>query len=232
MVAANIDLWIAWGRTRVTQVFGMNNQGSIVYIQLFDQTPQANGHMAAGSVPKIKSLQCLANAPFFFTVDLTLEELMVALSTTEVNYTAVGAAGGLDMTVVCDTDYLCTGNEVIVGDTTTALNTKAIFAAAQHRLLKLQAIEQLGANRFLAIGGATVMPPGQERILLLKANANTTYLFGTAGLPCSIPIPIANLIGGKDESGTFDGTCTINAYDQGACTSQTAASVTIKAVYL
>src|ERR1051326_8316683 len=120
MTAADILKWIAWGPVSVQRFHGYNNQAGTLYIQLHEITPKSDGTVTAGSVPKVKSFQVLAGLPFSFEMvnDITMSELVVCISSTEANYTAVAAAGGLDMTVTVASDFLCDGTEVVVGDLT------------------------------------------------------------------------------------------------------------------
>jgi len=140
MVAADLTKWVAWGPVTVRAIHGWNNNGTSVYIQLF-QTPT----VAASQVPACKALVATANNGFMYVFGeqgITLSELLVALSTTELNYTAVSAASGLDMTLDIDSQFACDGTEVIAGDLTTGQNalqvwTEAAGASAPKRLLRV-----------------------------------------------------------------------------------------------
>src|SRR6266496_682128 len=119
LVAANLTKWCAFGQCRVIQVHGFNNQSADRYIQ-FHQAPT----VTAADVPAIKSLWAPNGAGFswsFFGGGIQLTELLVAISTTEANYTAPSAGGGLDMTVVVESDFLVTSTTAIVGDLTTGV---------------------------------------------------------------------------------------------------------------
>lgn len=185
LTAANISKWIAWGTVRVTSLHGMNNQGTTVYIQLHEVPPKADGTLAAGTVPSVKSLQCAANSPFMFNVDFTLKELFLALSTTEANYTAVAAAGGLDMTVVVSGGFLCDGTEVVVGDTTSIIDNLQLWAeaAGPKKLLRLDVTELLGLAQFIAVEPTDAdanVPWDKLTPLAVGATVNCNY--GTSGL--------------------------------------------------
>jgi len=128
MVAANLTKWVAWGPVTVRSMFGWNNNATPVYIQFF-QTPT----VAASDVPAMKSLVAAGNNGFMYVFGpegITLSELLVALSTTELNYTAVSAASGLDMTLDIDSQFACDGTEVVVGDLTTGQNTLQVWTEA------------------------------------------------------------------------------------------------------
>lgn len=187
IVAANITKWLAWGPVTIQSIVGMNNQGSTLYIQLHQVPPLANGTLANGTVPAVKSLQVLANAPFAFqNLNVTLAECFLAISSTEVNYTAVSAAGGLDGTVFCQSQFMCDGTETVVGDLTTTLNvlqvwTEANGAATPKKLLRLDVTEQLGQQAYVLIEATDadlLMPFG--RVLPLAANSS---LFTNLGGP-------------------------------------------------
>jgi hypothetical protein len=180
LTAANISKWIAWGTVTITELHGMNNQGAILYIQLHEIPPLASGTLTNEAVPAYKSFQVLANAPFYFNLSsCTLKECFLVISTTELNYTAVAANGGLDMSVAAQSDFLCDGTETVVGDLVTTLNTLNVFTPGPNKLLRYDVIEQLGAARFVVIkpqgnGSNFVVAP-------IGANATLSANFGTDG---------------------------------------------------
>lgn len=190
MVAANIDKWIARGSAVVQSIFGMNNQGGTLYIQLHQIRPNTDGHITAGAIPVVKSFQVLGNLPFAFSnINLTLPGLFVAISTTEANYTAVAAAGGLDMTVVCSSQFYCDGTEHVVGDTGTTGDTFQIWAqaAGPKELLGLEYTNASGEARWLFLYAQDAPAEGSYPILSYlipnDVGAEFTYQsFGADGL--------------------------------------------------
>ena len=84
--------WVAYGPCRVVQVFGNNNHTADNYIQ-FHEKPLAG--LAAADVPAVASLYAPANAPFDFKFSdpIFLSELTIAVSSTNVNYTALTNQG-------------------------------------------------------------------------------------------------------------------------------------------
>lgn len=238
MTAADIYKWIAYGPNRVTQFFGMNNQAGILYIQLHQLTPKADGTIADATVPAIKSFQVLANAPFSFTVDLTLSDLYVAISSTEANYTAVAAAGGLDMTVVVSSDFLCTGNEVVVGDTTTAVNTLVVSNdnTVSHKLLKIIATELLGADRWIYVGGVTASNPTDLQSVKLPSGKTLTFNYGYGGYASGDPITTGIAFRYITQPPVFDLTLKLYVYNEGntdgGLHTSTPACANLKAVYV
>lgn len=203
----------------------MNNQATTTYIQLHEVPPKADGTLPANSIPRIKSLACLANSPFYFSVDFTLKELFIALSSTEVNYTAIPANTGLDMTVTVSGEFLNDGSEGVVGDLTTAINTLQVWAEAvgPKRLLRLDVMELLGAARFITIEATDAdanVPSG--RVIPLAANGTVSGSLGSDGL----------LVESKSAVQVLSQGCTIRVVDGAAFPwAQTVASVSIRAIY-
>lgn len=225
LVAANTSKWIAWGPVRITQLHGYNNQGTSVYIQLHQVPPKADGTLAAGTVPAVKSLECLPGLPFAFTLDFTLSECFLALSTTELTYTAVGAGGGLDLTVVASGEFLCDGTEAVVGDLTTAVNTLQVWteAAGPKRLLRLDVIELLAVARFVVIQAtdADANVP-TDQILPIAASATVSGSMGSDGL----------LIFTKSAAQVLSQGCTIRVVNGVTFPwAQTAVCANIRAIY-
>jgi len=146
MVITDETKWVAWGPCRVLQVFGYNNAAADVYLQFF-QSPI----VTAGDVPAVASLFCPTAAPLSwnFTEPISLSELLVATSTTEVNYTATADAG-VDVTILVDTECAVTSNTTLVGDLTTGVLEKQIWSEASglstpKRLLRVDFKNNLGA---------------------------------------------------------------------------------------
>jgi hypothetical protein len=71
-----------------------------------------------------------------------MKQLVVAVSSTEINYTAVSANGGLELSIEVSGNCLTDGSEVIVGDLTTNQQTLQVWseasgATAKKRLLRV-----------------------------------------------------------------------------------------------
>lgn len=181
IVAADLTKWIAWGPCNVTHIFGYNNQATDLYIQFY-QRPQ----VTAGDVPAVKSWTAFANAPFdmVFPDGLHLSELLIAISTTEVNYTAAGA--GLDMTVCVETDFPVVTATSIAGDLTTGVASRQIWTEANgyKRLLRLDVKNNSGATAYTHISSLDTPLVTDNRPEPLKVlNAETkSFWFGKSGL--------------------------------------------------
>lgn len=187
MTAANLTKWIAWGRVVVKEMHGYNNNANSVFIQ-FHQEPV----LTAGDVPVCASFQCFANDGFMFsfgTQGIELSELIVGMSTTEANFTSVGANAGLDITLDVDTQFAVDGTETIVGDLTTAQNalqvwSEATGAAGAQRLLRVDIKNNEAATKLynLVYAVDTVSPStsGIESFNVCPANATTTTYYGDA----------------------------------------------------
>ena len=190
MVAADLAKWLAYGPCNVVQMWGYNAQGSTVYIQLHEAPPATISSIATGSVPtlpggtvpKCKSYQVLAGQPFYFSMNnLNLNECLLMLSSTEASLTAVGAGGGLDMTIEFNSDYFVDGTEGVVGNLTAATNHSNVCPEANGpcTLLRVDAVELLGTAATIIIANSDAdadVPMG--RTYALPANATKTLLFG------------------------------------------------------
>lgn len=186
MTAANLTKWMAWGRVVVKTIHGYNNNGASVYIQLHQEPV-----LTAGDVPACASLQCFANDGFMFsfgTQGIELSELIVGMSSTEANYTAVGAGAGLDVTFDIDTQFACDGTETIVGDLTTGQNTLQVWteatgATAAQRLLRVDIKDNQNVAQLVgivyAVDSVQVYSLPQANWQPTK-NAVSTVFFGDA----------------------------------------------------
>jgi len=149
MVIADETKWVAWGPCRVLQIFGYNNHTADNYIQFF-----ASPIVTNGDVPAAAALFAPAVAPFSwnFTEPLWLPELLVGISSSEVNYTALTNTG-VDMTMLVESDFLVTSNTTVVGDLTTGVLEKQIWSEANgastpKKLLRLDFKNNLGATAY------------------------------------------------------------------------------------
>ena len=146
MVAADLTKFISWGSVIVKRVWGYNNQATALYVQLQELLPLAAGGIPASSVTPFKSLTAPKADPGFtydFGPDgLYMKQLVVAVSSTEINYTAVSANGGLELSIEVSGNCLTDGSEVVVGDLTTNQQTLQVWseasgATAKKRLLRV-----------------------------------------------------------------------------------------------
>lgn len=194
MTLADIVKWAAWGQVTVKSISGFNNQGTDAYIQLH-QTPPVTGadtagtQLANGTVPAYKSLYAQANNGFYYELNVTLKELLVAISSTEVNFTAVSANTGLDMELDIDSQFACDGTERVVGDLSTGQNalqvwTEATGAAAKKRLLRLDIKDNQNTSQLVGLVYAvdTVQSTAPQSlvcsVVIPTKNATTTFIFG------------------------------------------------------
>ena len=133
---------VAYGPCRVLSVHGFNNNsGADRYLQFHTKFPDA---LTNGDVPTFKSLWFPSGAATVFgretfgDMGLSFSELLAAVSSTEVNYTAVTNTG-LDLTIVVETECYYDSTCSIVGDLVTGVDSKQIWAIASgpKRLLRL-----------------------------------------------------------------------------------------------
>lgn len=158
MVIADETSWIAYGPIKVLRIYGMNNNASDRYIQLFDANalagvPTSGGAYApeASAVPAVPGLYVQASKPFYwdFPAGLELSELFLAISSTQVTYTAVTNTG-LDLTIEYDTNYAVDNTMSLVGDIDTAAAQQQVWASAAgpKRLLSLKIINSAGTDAY------------------------------------------------------------------------------------
>jgi len=166
MTVSDIQKFIAFGDIEVSRIHGWNNQGSDLYIQLHQKIPDSIATpLAAGNVPVFKSLLAQANNGFVYSFNppLCLNQLVVGISTTEVNFTA--ASNGVDMTLDVQSLFLTNGGETITGDLVTGVSgrnpwTDSVANVAK-RLLRVDYVNNDGATRFLLLStdaGTTNIP--------------------------------------------------------------------------
>lgn len=148
MVAADNTKSITFGRVKVIHIFGYNNQGADRFIQFFTKPKE---EITNGDTPAVKSLYCPQGAPidWQWPTGLELSELSIGISSTEVTYTGLGGATGVDISIIVETDFPYTANTVVVGDLTSAVASlqawsEATGTASKKRLLRLDVINTGG----------------------------------------------------------------------------------------
>lgn len=189
MVAADNTKAIAFGRVKVVHIFGYNNQGADRYIQFFAK-PKEN--ITNGDVPTVKSFYCPQGAPidWQWPTGLELSELSIGISSTEVTYTGLGGATGVDITIVVETDFPYTANTTVVGDLTTAVAnlqvwSEAVGASSKKRLLRLDVVNT-GADAAKAIiqasDSASTTDDTTPPLHCPGNNAQSSFFFYKGGL--------------------------------------------------
>lgn len=180
--------WLAWGPVRVKRVFGFNNNASDDrYIQFHEAPTVANN-----DVPAVPALYAPANAPFswdFSEDPILLDELLVAISSTQVNYTAVTDTG-LDMTVEFESPFHVTGNEAVAGDLTTGVAglqvwSEATGASGGRRLLRVDfKNNNASARRFFISANDSISPADSSMVgpLVIAGSTTKRYGFGPGGI--------------------------------------------------
>ena len=181
LVAANLTKRIAYGLCRVVRIYGYNSQVSDRYIQLF-QTPT----VANGDVPVLKGLYAPASAPFDWELNTALSELLIAISSTQPNYTAVGAGTGLDMTLEISTDFEVGSANTIAGDLTTGVASLQVWTSANgpKKLLRLD-VNNTGADDvWIAVQASDAADTADTKSLIAKVAAGdlVNLFFGKDGL--------------------------------------------------
>lgn len=177
--------WVAWGSCKVLEIFGYNNHTADNFVQFFESPI-----VTAADVPAMPGLFCPTAAPFGwkFAQPLPFSELLVAVSSTQVNYTAL-TNQGVDMTVVVETDCPVTTNTTVVGDLTTGVAEKQIWSEANglstpKKLLRVDFKNNLGAVAYPFVSPRDTNLLTASDVMSLKAVANgatSSFFFGRDG---------------------------------------------------
>ena len=194
MTAADLTKFISFGTCRIREIHGFNNQSQDLYIQCFDQLPvSASVNVSASTVPTCKSMHTQAGNSFKWEFNDGLDfskGLIIAVSSTETNYTAVSAASALDMTVVVDGPYLVANwaGLTVVGDLTTVISTLTVWSdttTSAKRLLRLDTTGNGGTPRFL-VGYAVDSPSASDNpVFFIPYPENSTLAFDSNLIPMS-----------------------------------------------
>jgi hypothetical protein len=186
MVIADEYVHVAYGPVRVVSVHGFNNNAADRYLQFHEKFPDA---LTNGDVPTFKSMwfpqgaQTVFGRETFGDGGLTFSELLAAISSTEVNYTAVTNTG-LDLTIVVETEHYIHSGITIVGDLTTPDAERELWsnAAGPKRLLRMDSL--MGSDAFPIIqarGGALDATYATRSLRKCINGEVATFLFGPGG---------------------------------------------------
>lgn len=175
--------WVAYGPCRVVQLFGNNNTAADVYLQ-FHQKPL----VSASDVPAVASNYCPASAPFDFKFSdpISLSELTIAASSTNVNYTALSDAG-VDATVIVETDFPVGTNTTLVGDLTSAdKQSRQIWASSStntKRILRVDVVNADAQEIFVRLSASDSKLTGDTTTIPHSVDASSTksFYFGRDG---------------------------------------------------
>lgn len=179
--------WVAYGPCRVVQIFGNNNHTSDNFIQ-FHTKPRAE--LANADVPAVASLYAPASAPFDFKFSdpIFFSELTIAISSTNVNYTAL-TNQGVDATVIVETDFAITSTTSLNGDLVSANKqthqvwTDSSGTTTPKRLLRVDVVNADAQAIYMRIGAADTKLTGDTTFPARKINAISTksFFFGREG---------------------------------------------------
>ena len=186
LAATDLTKHIAWGPIVVNKVWGRNDSGADLYLQLY-QAPV----VLASAVPDPKGvLTCPTGQWFdwFFENGLSLSELCIGVSTTALTYTAPGAGLGVTGTInfASDFDVASFPGLTIVGDLTSNVASRQVWAdsAGPKRLLAL-AIKNNNAGTTYPYISAADSPAAKNRAQLnlqgITTGATKFYSFGKDG---------------------------------------------------
>lgn len=225
-VLADEAKWVAYGPCRVVQVFGNNNHTADSFIQ-FHEKPLAG--LGNGDVPAVASIFAPASAPFDWKPNgtITLTELTIAISSTNINYTALTNTG-VDATVIVETDFPVGDDTTVVGDLTTGVDHLQVWAnaAGPKRLLRVDIKNNAGGTMYGfvyandAVGDNEAATNYSSGPLKVPASETKSFFFGREGLT-----PQA-LVGGELRKG-----CTIEVGDSNFRNFQVSTDYNIRAIY-
>lgn len=194
LTETDLTKWVSYGPCRVTLVKGFNNNGTDRYLQLHQRSSAASDPLTNGTVPAVKSLHFPASTSATYGSnilgDLPLNELTIAISTTEESYTAPSAGEGLDLTInVEGVSLVRDGITTMVGDLATGVSYREIWpdSSGYKRLVRLDIINGSGAPIIPIIQAVINAPEARlskqaSRILsAIAIGASRQYFFGPEG---------------------------------------------------
>jgi len=181
--------FLSYGPCIVHSLKGRNPTGASLYLQLHDKPV-----VLANDVPIIAGMECPTVTWFdwFDQAGWGLSQCTIAVSTTQNLYTAPGAGGGVDFTVVISTDTAAcdkTGTSLVTvsGDLTSAVLNRQVWASASgpKKLLRLDVKNNSGSDAYPIISAAdspTAVNSAQTVLPKVVDAATGTYFFGNGGL--------------------------------------------------
>ena len=187
MTLADLTKWVAYGHCQVVRIEAWNPQTFDIYLQLFQKPTVANG-----DVPEQKSLWIPAGAQTSFdnVNSIPLRELLIALSSTEANYTALTANQGVDMTIWVISNYLVTTNTTVAGDLTTSVASLAVWSnsAGPKRLLRLDITNNKGSDLWYLItdDNTALRYMDNQPNIYVPTGTTKTLWFGDRRVPVGI----------------------------------------------
>jgi len=187
LAATDLTKWVAWGPCNVQKIYGRNDSGADLYLQLH-QSPV----VLAGATPIPNGVLTVPNGQWFdwfFQPGLALAELTIGVSTTALTYTAPGAGLGVTATCAFSSDFAVVNFSglAVSGDLTTGVASRQVWAdsAGPKKLYRLD-VTNGGASTSYPYISARDTPSAknsaQERLEGIAAGVTKSYFFGLDGL--------------------------------------------------
>lgn len=180
-----LQKYISYGPCTVHSIKGYNATGASLFLQL-----HASPVVIAGDIPIIAGMECPTVTWFdwFDENGWNLSECSLAISTTQDVYTAPGAGGGLDLTIMVSTHHPACDEDggslvTIAGDLTTAVLSREVWAQADgpETLLRLDVVNNSGADAYpiiSAVDSPTEVNSAQTVLPVIADSETGTYFFG------------------------------------------------------
>lgn len=187
LAATDLTKWVAWGPVNVQKIYGRNDSGFELYLQLH-QSPV----VLAGDVPIPNGVLTVPTGEWFdwfFEPGLQLSELTIACSTTKLLYTAPGAGLGVTATCLFSSDFAVSNFSglAVVGDLTTTVASLQVWAdaAGPKKLYRLDVVNGAGATTYPYISARNTPAAknsAQNRLESIAAGVTKSYFFGLNGI--------------------------------------------------
>lgn len=187
LAAADLTKWVAWGPINVQKIYGRNDSGADLYLQLH-QSPV----VLVGATPVPNGVLTVPTGQWFdwfFEPGVALSELTIGISTTPLTYTAPGAGLGVTATCLFSSDFAVSNYSglTVSGDLTTSVASRQVWAdsAGPKKLYRLDVINNNAATTYPYISARdtpAVKNSAQIRLESIAAGATKNYYFGLNGV--------------------------------------------------
>jgi hypothetical protein len=185
LAAADLTKWVAFGPVKVDKLFGRNDSGAELYLQLH-QSPV----VLANDVPVPNGVLTVPTGEWFdwfFEPGIQLSELTIAVSTTKLLYTAPGAGLGVTATCLFSSDFAVSNFSglAVAGDLTTNVASLAVWAdvVGPKRLYRLDVLNN-GNDSYPYISARNspaAKNSAQNRLETVLSGNLKSYFFGVGG---------------------------------------------------
>jgi len=186
LAAADLTKWVAFGPIKVDKIFGRNDSGAELYLQLH-QSPV----VLANDVPVPNGVLTVPTGEWFdwfFEPGIQLSELTIAVSTTKLLYTAPGAGLGVTATVAFSSAFAVANVSglTVTGDLTSAVASLQVWAdsAGPKKLYRVDILNGSGDVSYPYVSARdtpSVKNSSQLQLKGIAASETESYFFGLSG---------------------------------------------------